>query len=87
MMKSMRTLRQTSRRWVVVLACLLAPACLPTAAVAQEPEVPHDSRMEGYAEKMVLEGGNNALTWLGFAFLAAIALLGLFKDAKRTHLD
>ena len=34
-----------------------------------------------------LDAGNTAMTWAGFSVLAIVALLGLFKDAKRSHLD
>jgi hypothetical protein len=70
---------------VFVLACLAAPS---GAALAQELEVETDARLEGYPEKMgMVDPGNTAMTWAAFGFCAAVAILGLFKDAKRTHLD
>ena len=75
------------RRIAVTLACLLTWAALPSGAAAQDNEVPHDARLEGYKEAVTLEEGNLAMTYLAFGFHAAIALLGLFKDAKRSHLD
>lgn len=75
------------RKLVITLAFLLPLAGAPGGAGAQEIEIPHDGRREGYGEKLAVEGGNNALTWLGFAVLSVIALLALFKDAKRSHLD
>jgi LPXTG-motif cell wall-anchored protein len=36
---------------------------------------------------VTIEESNSAMTWVGFTILCLIALLGLFKDAKRTHLD
>jgi hypothetical protein len=73
----------------VTLAYLVALAGgLPAgSAGAQEKEVDSDARLEGYGEKLVMDSGNNAMTWLGFGFLTAVTLLGLFKDAKRSHLD
>jgi hypothetical protein len=58
-------------------------------AFAQELEVEHDARLEGYGkdEKVAMEDRSTAMTWVGFSFCALIALLGLFKDAKRSHLD
>ena len=46
-----------------------------------------DARIEGYAGNKTLPGGGVALTWIAFIFLAIVACAGLFKDAKRTHLD
>ena len=54
---------------------------------AQELEIETDARLEGYPDKMALDPANNAMTWAAFGFLAAVTLLGLFKDAKRSHLD
>ena len=76
------------KKLAVSLACLLAWAAVPGGrALAQENEIPHDARLEGYKDAVALEEGNLAMTWLGFGVLSAIALLGLFKDAKRSHLD
>lgn len=76
-----------ARKLVVALACLLPLAGAPEFAAAQEIEIEHDGRREGYGEKLAVEGGNRAMTWLGFGVLSVIALLALFKDAKRSHLD
>ena len=57
------------------------------AASAQELEIETDARLEGYADKVALEPSNTAMTWAAFGFCAAVTLLGLFKDAKRSHLD
>ena len=92
MIPSMRLARMRlagpARRLVVTLACLLPLAAAPSGALGQEVDIEHDGRREGYGEKLVLtDGGNNAMTWFGFGVLAVIALLALFKDAKRSHLD
>ena len=88
MIQRMTSCRRARRRIAVTLACLASWAALPApVAQAQENEVPHDARLEGYKEPVALEEGNLAMTWLAFGFLSAIALLGLFKDAKRSHLD
>ena len=77
-----------ARKLVLALACLLPLAAAPGGAMAQDVvEVEHDGRLEGYSEPMAMEGGSQALTWIGFALLAAVSLLALFKDAKRSHLD
>ena len=83
--------RRILRKWIVPLVCLVAWAGMPLStspAVAQELEIEHDARYEGYGQdKVVVEEGSMAMTWVGFTILCLIALLGLFKDAKRTHLD
>jgi hypothetical protein len=80
-----------TRKWIFPLVCLLAwaaaPVATPPRAMAQELEMDHDARYEGYLDKVVVEEGSTAMTWVGFTVLCLIALLGLFKDAKRTHLD
>jgi hypothetical protein len=82
---------------MAMLVCVLALAGAPGGAGtgglgvgvagAQELEIEHDARLEGYTDKVALDNGTNAMLWLGFGFLAAITLLGLFKDAKRSHGD
>ena len=86
--------RRTVRKWLVPLLCLLAWAASPLApspssrAGAQELEIETDARYEGYgSDKVTIEEGSTAMTWVGFTILCLIALLGMFKDAKRTHLD
>jgi hypothetical protein len=82
------------RKWIVPLLWLIAWAGVPlapsarAAAPAPELEIETDARYEGYgSDKLVIEEGSTAMTWVGFTILCLIALLGLFKDAKRTHLD
>ena len=79
-----------SRRWVLV-ACLSAvlftAALTPSAARAQEEEVPRDARLEGYPTKVHLDNDSPALSYIFLLFLGAIALGVMFKNARRTHLD
>jgi hypothetical protein len=67
---------------VAAATALLAPA----AALAQE-EVIRDARLEGYETNIFVENDSTALTWLFFVLLGVLALIGFFKNAKRTHLD
>ncbi len=73
-------------RWVAILALAMAPATAMAQKASDEHEV-YDARVEGYAGNKTLNGGGVALTWIAFIFLAIVACAGLFKDAKRTHLD
>jgi hypothetical protein len=65
----------------------------PGAAMAQDEEETIDARMLGYQDdrgqpvNVALEGQSTALTWVLFLVLAVVGLGGMFKDAKRTHLD
>ncbi len=75
----------------LIIGCgaLFAWLAAPLAALAQDAEerVPIDARLEGYASNVTLDGGSNAFTWILFIVLAVLALGGLFKNPKRTHLD
>jgi len=73
-------------RWVAVLAIALAPATAMAQKASEEHDI-YDARIEGYEGNKTLPGGGQALTWIAFIFLAIVACAGLFKDAKRSHLD
>jgi hypothetical protein len=72
-------------RWVAILVLAITPATA-MAQSSDEHDV-YDARLEGYAGNKTLAGGGSALTWIAFIFLTIIACAGLFKDAKRSHLD
>jgi hypothetical protein len=83
-------MRRMKHRLIMACGALLAWLANPLAALAQQDQadrVPLDARLEGYPQNVTLEGGSQALTWVLFIVLALLALGGLFKDAKRTHLD
>lgn len=69
------------------MAMVLLAAAHPASADPQttEHEVV-DARLEGYSRNVTLNGGT-ALIWMLFIFLGAVCVIGLFKDAKRSHLD
>ena len=92
MMRGMNFTR-TKRRWID-LCCrwvaIVVLAIMPATAMAQRNTEEHeiyDARIEGYAGNKTLNSGGSALTWIAFIFLAIVACAGLFKDAKRSHLD
>lgn len=68
---------------------------MPTSAEAQSNEEldkkirDADGRLRGYNESdVVLEGGDSYfLPYVVFAGLTFVAMVFMFKDAKRTHLD
>jgi hypothetical protein len=73
-------------RWVAIVMLAVTPATALAQKASDEHEI-YDARIEGYAGSKTLPGGGVALTWIAFIFLAVIAAAGLFKDAKRSHLD
>jgi len=78
--------RHLSAAYVLVVAVFSAVAA-PLAAVAQEEEITRDARLEGYESNVFVENDSTALTWLFFVLLGVLALIGFFKNAKRSHLD
>ena len=74
-------------RWVAIVALAMAPATAMAQRGGDEEHDLYDARIEGYAENKTLPTGGTALTWIAFIFLSVVACAGLFKDAKRTHLD
>jgi hypothetical protein len=78
-------------RILMALTALIALLGSPLAALAQRqseegPEI-WDARLAGFPKNVILGGHSTALVWFVFIVLAFIALVVLFKNAKRTHLD
>ena len=86
--------RPTQRRWMqvccqwsVVFALALMPAITQAArSENSDPEIV-DARLEGYTSSVGMPEQSTGLTWLIFVVLIVFVGAGLFKDAKRTHLD
>ena len=76
-------------KWRRFIAALLLGGILafPTTARADDDEVLHDARTEGYGQKVQVTKASVALVWLAFLFLSIVSMAAIFKDAKRTHLD
>ena len=73
-------------RWVAIVVLVLSPAA--ALARSDEPDVePVDARLEGYGTSITLPASSVGLTWVALIFLGVVTCIGLFKDAKRTHLD
>ena len=47
----------------------------------------HDARLDTFQKQTVALDTGTALTWLALMGLGVVGLTGLFKDAKRSHLD
>jgi hypothetical protein len=82
----------TSRLARVLIALVLAcAATVPAAAKAptadEEDIVNWEGRLDGYPYQTRVESNSRAMTWFMIAFLTAIGVAVLFKNANRTHLD
>jgi hypothetical protein len=89
MMRPMTLQRHRDRGRKLFAATMLSLSTLvtsPAGALAQDEDVAVDARLEGYTQKVTIEG-STALMWILLFVLATIALSVLFKDAKRSHLD
>ena len=72
---------------IALLAMLATPLSVLAQRQGEEEREIVDARLEGYASNVTLDSGSTGLTWVVFIILTIICLGGLFKDAKRTHLD
>lgn len=73
-------------RSILLLVALLVPA----AALARSDEAPRepiDARLEGYPQNVTLDGNSAGGVYVAMVFLGLVCFAGLFKDARRTHLD
>jgi hypothetical protein len=81
--------RRITDLWAKLLGVamtLLLPAV--TLAASVEEQEAGEARLEGYANSVRLaDPGSTAPYWLLLVGLGIVALIVLFKDAKRTHLD
>ena len=82
----MKTMHQRVCTWVILAVVVFAPAVALGGRGEPERE-PVDARYEGYPTNVTLEGGGTALTWILLVVCGALVFGGLFKDAKRSHLD
>ena len=75
----------------VLAAVVLATSASPALAYRREEEEHEivDGRLEGYGNdvNVTLPSSSSGTTWVLFIFLAIVASVGLFKDARRSHLD
>jgi hypothetical protein len=79
---------------LLALCCrvvLLVVMVCPTVALAQRRGDPEkeiiDARLEGYPTSVTLPGAGTSLTYILLIIFAALVFAGMFKDAKRSHLD
>jgi hypothetical protein len=76
-------------RWgaIVMLTLALAPASTALARSSEPEKESYDARLEGYTTNPTIPLAGSGLTWIAMVVLGVLCCAGLFKDAKRTHLD
>ena len=60
---------------------------LTARAADDEDKGPLDARLENYPQKVTLEPGGTAFSWVIFIVLTALCVGVMFKNANRSHLD
>ena len=71
-----------------MLVFVLALSTSARTASADDTDITHDARVDGYRPPTALQNPSSEYTtWVLFLFFAIVAVGALFKDAKRTHLD
>jgi hypothetical protein len=77
------------RRILRILTVILLLTCaFPKSARADDnTKASYDGRLDDYNRNVTLDSGGTALTYFTWVGLGALALIVMFKDAKRSHLD
>jgi hypothetical protein len=87
----MPLMKQTMSKWGLMATLALLPVLLPATPALARQDTPDreviDARLEGYSNTLSLPKGSEGLTWVAMVFLGVLCCGGLFKDAKRSHLD
>jgi hypothetical protein len=73
-------------RRLSIAAGFLSVALMPVLALADD-QTPIDGRFQAYGQTVALPPGGTALFWLLLIPLTVITVGGLFKNARRSHLD
>jgi hypothetical protein len=73
-------------RKIAVAMVFIFSALAPLTSWADDQTVV-DGRLQGYDHNVTLSPSGTGVYWLLMFFLALITVVGLFKSAKRTHLD
>jgi len=72
---------------VLTLACCLAPLAALAASKEDEETARQEARLEGYATSVHVPTSGSGLAWAMVCGVSVIAVVCLFKNARRTHLD
>jgi len=71
----------------ILLTTLVLSLFAGSASAQEDEEKQPDARFEHYSKPVALGAGGTALTWFMFVFVAVVGTAGLFRNARRTHLD
>ena len=82
-----RAMLRTMVRYVAVALVSLMPATTALARSDEPDKDIYDARLEGYQTNPTLPSGGSGLIWVSMIFLGILCCAGLFKDARRSHLD
>ena len=70
----------------IVLVTLVMPAVVLARQETPERET-LDARLEGYPTNVTIDSHSTGMIWVLLVVLGVLVFAGLFKDARRTHLD
>jgi hypothetical protein len=74
------------RKLLALVIALSSLAAMPMGALAED-KVSYDGRLDDYNRNVTLDGGSAALTYFIWVGLGALAVIVMFRDSKRSHLD
>jgi hypothetical protein len=83
-------MRHMPKKLLSITILLLLVAFTPLSARADDQSnapKEYDGRLDNYGKNVTLDNSGAALTYFVWAGLGVLAVIGLFKDAKRSHLD
>jgi len=75
------------RKLMAVVIALSAVGAMPLPARGDDAPKSYDGRLDDFVKPVTLDNGGTALTYFIWVGLSVVAVLVLFKDAKRSHLD
>jgi hypothetical protein len=75
------------RKLFAMVIALSALGAAPMSVLADDAPKSYDGRLDDYVKPVTLDSGGTALTYFIWVGLGALALIVMFKDAKRSHLD
>jgi hypothetical protein len=70
-----------------ILFALTLLGAAPLSASADDQPKSFDGRLDDYGRNVTLDSGGTSLTYFIWAGLGVAAVIVMFKDAKRSHLD
>ena len=72
---------------LAIRAAAIVSLLIPLIAFAADEEARVDAKVQNFMKPVAVDDSSSALQWLLLAFLGAVVISVMFKNAKRTHLD